>query len=746
MAPTAKMEAKLAKEIRNTLAELGGKAFADDDILYHGEKTIVLPVGMALRDAQKFLARKEAEQEEETQFVRKFNFRPWDGAYCTYQALKKAFGAVLHKGTEGFFSTPPQMISLETDYGQTEQIPWGVLEVPMLPGVTIHLHSTGDSEYGPIFVVTANGPKKFAFEIEGIFRLIENELRESSIYKGKAIDGKDMPSFLNLAAVDPEKVIYTDIVRKQMDANIYSLIRYSNSMRENGVPLKRSALLHGPYGCICGDAIIGVNRAGKGFKVPLRDLVNRFNGIDRRYAWDKTIDTYVQREQDGIMRLAKVINAWESGVQQTYTVTTESGRQIRATDDHPFFTDDGWKRLNELQEGTLVHVLGNQGANGTVAKARYAYTHVPKHPFAKANGVVATHRLVAEAAGNDLSFDDYISRLRSGDVGGLKLLDPAVIAVHHFDEDTYNNELSNLAPMTHEDHRRMHAIEYGIMNNVLYRIESEMVISIELYGEEMTYDIEVEDQPHSFIANGFVVHNCGKTLAGFLIAQESVANDWGFIYVRPSRDNVFQALQTARMYAPAVVFFEDVDTIANPETMQDDDVSRLLDEFDGIAAKGSEVVVVMTTNYPEKLHKGMLRPGRLDAVIKIAYLDDDNVQKLCQQVLPSTVLADGVDWKAVAKSMERFTPAFIKEAADRAFRSALSENGGVLDNVKLETLDFCAASDSLHNQLELMEAAPILEPPDQLTAALRRVLAKPLVNFAELVHGEEYEVEDMAKA
>lgn len=743
---TAKMEANLAKQIRATLAELGGKAFADDDILYHGEKTIVLPVGMALKDAQKFLARKEAEQEEVTQFIRKFNFRPWDGAYCAYQALKKAFGAVLHKGTEGFFSTPPQMISLETDYDQTEQIPWGQLEVPMLPGVIIHLHSTGDQEYGPIFVITAEGPKKYAFEIEGIFRLVEEELRNHSIYKGKAIDGKDMPSFLNLKAVDPEKVVYTQSVRKQMDANIYSLIRFSASMRDNGVPLKRSALLYGPYGCIYGDAMMGVNRAGKGFQIPLRNLVTRYNGTDQRYAWDSSIETYVQREQDGVMRLAKVTGAWESGIKQTYTVLTDSGRTIRATDEHPFLTDDGWKRLDELQEGTMVHVLGGQGANGRVVKPRYAYTHVPKHPFAKANGVVAMHRLVVEAAENSLSFDDYVALLKAGETSDFTVLDPAVIAVHHLDGDSYNNELSNLAPMLHTDHFRTHAFEHGTMNNVLYRIESEMVVSVEPYGEEMTYDIEVEDEPHNFIADGFVVHNTGKTLAGFLIAQEAVGHHWGFIYVRPNKDNVFQALQTARMYAPCVVFFEDVDTIANPENMQADDVSRLLDEFDGIIAKGSEVIVVMTTNYPEKLHKGMLRPGRLDAVIKIAYLGDDDVQKLCQQVLPESVLADDVDWVAVAKSMHEFTPAFVKEAADRAFRSALSENGGVGENVKLETLDFCAASDSLRNQLELMEAAPLLEQPESLTMALRREVSKPLSNLARRVWDEEVDVDELSRS
>lgn len=741
----AKGEARLAKEIRANLAELGGRAISHDDIVFHDAKTLVLPRQMTLADAEKFIARKREEMEEETQFVRTFDFRPWDGAYCTYQALRRVFGAVLHQGTKGMFKRPPQLISIETDYEKTEQIPWGKLEVPMLPGAVINLGATHSKEYGPIFNISVMAPKKYAFEIEGIFRLVEQELRDNSIYKGKAIDGQDMPKFLNLNAVDPAKVVYTDLVRKQLEANVYSLLRYSPQMRANEIPLKRSVLLHGPYGCISGDALMGVNRAGRGFQITLRDLVTRFHGEDKRYAWDSDIPTYVQREQDGVMRLALIKDAWESGVKETFTVLTESGRTIRATNEHPFLTDEGWKRLDELVPGTMVHVRGGQGANGRGPKMTYTYTHVPRHPFAKANGVVATHRLVAEAAENDMLYDDYVAYLRSGDdIGSLKLLDPTVIAVHHLDGDHTNNTLSNLAPMPHVDHHRFHAIEHGTQNNVLYHIASEMVVAVIPYGEEMTYDIEVEDEPHNFIADGFVVHNTGKTLSGFLIAQEAVANHWGFIYVRPNKDNVFQALQTARMYAPCVVFFEDVDTIANPENMQADDVSRLLDEFDGIIAKGSEVIVAMTTNHPEKLHRGMLRPGRLDAVIKIAYLDDDNVQKLCQKVLPPEIVSDDVDWDQVTKAMEGFTPAFVKEAADRAFRSAISENQGLLEGIKLETIDFCLGADSLQNQKELMELAPELEPPDPLTHSLRLEIAKVLSKYGEMAWGDKYSVEEIA--
>lgn len=45
------------------------------------------------------------------------------------------------------------------------------------------------------------------------------------------------------------------------------------------------------------------------------------------------------------------------------------------------------------------------------------------------------------------------------------------------------------------------------------------LISVEDCGEEMTYDIKMESPYHNFVANGIVVHNCGKTLTTICLLQ-----------------------------------------------------------------------------------------------------------------------------------------------------------------------------------------------------------------------------------
>jgi superfamily II DNA or RNA helicase len=279
-------------------------------------------------------------------------------------------------------------------------------------------------------------------------------------------------------------------------------------------------------GCLYGDAEIMVNRGGKGFRVAIRDVVRKFNGGKTHGPkWDLSIPTFVTREVDGVVRLGRLTGAWESGVKITYTVTTDTGRTIRATDEHPFLTERGWLRLDQLVVGDEVHVRGSQATgHARKPKPRYRSTAgLVHHPYATHRRAknspyrVVEHRLVAEAAMNHLAYERYVERLRIGQIDGLCFLDPDIYAVHHIDHNHLNNELVNLKIMTHSEHQALHADE-GKTNSVLYKIVTEKITSVELFGEESTYDLAVEDDPHNFLANGFVVHNTGKTVCSIALA------------------------------------------------------------------------------------------------------------------------------------------------------------------------------------------------------------------------------------
>ena len=197
-------------------------------------------------------------------------------------------------------------------------------------------------------------------------------------------------------------------------------------------------------------------------------------------------------------------------------------------------------------------------------------------------------------------------------------------------------------------------------------------------------------------------YGTGKTLAGFLTALETDANGWTFIQCRPGVDNPTEVLQTAALYAPAVVFIEDVDTHTAGGT--DMDISRMLEMLDGMGNKGQDIITVFTTNHLDRIQKGALRPGRIDAVIEIGDLDEDGFRKCVTYTVGANQLAEDIDWHAVAEAFDGFRPAFVVEAARRSIRYALGDSpDGEIEVMGTE--DLVLAAHSLRPQLELMKGA-----------------------------------------
>ena len=203
--------------ILDNLAELGGKLTAEEDVLFQGQK-FVLPERMDLGSAISFLREKQLEDENEMNFTRTFRYRPWDGARATMAALRNAFGIVSQRGQGARGSTPPELRTIPISATETEQIPWGGLAVGHLPGCSLSLGSVKDPDFGQLFTLSAVGPRRYRHHIEGIFRLVEEELRANSMYRAKAFDGQEVPQFLDLSGVDPSKVIYTDQVLDRLEA------------------------------------------------------------------------------------------------------------------------------------------------------------------------------------------------------------------------------------------------------------------------------------------------------------------------------------------------------------------------------------------------------------------------------------------------------------------------------------------------------------------------------------------------
>lgn len=295
----------------------------------------------------------------------------------------------------------------------------------------------------------------------------------------------------------------------------------------------RSGHLWWAAGCLVGDTEVVVNRGGAARRMRLDHLVAKFNGartVNPRNgvesAWDLSIPTYTQSvdEQTGHLVKNRIVGAVYSGEKQVFRIQTESGHMVCATKDHKFWTPSGWAPLEDLSLlDSLMVESWPEAASAPTSKSQYVQVdHMWNHPNAvrseykradrpgiKRQARVPLHRLMVEAHQNGMSLHELVGRIVMGDAGDLAFLDSDT-HVHHIDGNPKNNDLSNLSVLSAADHLRLHGKESG-WKHVAGRAVPSKIVGIEPLGTVPTYDLMMESPHNSFVANGIVVHNSGKT-------------------------------------------------------------------------------------------------------------------------------------------------------------------------------------------------------------------------------------------
>jgi transitional endoplasmic reticulum ATPase len=244
----------------------------------------------------------------------------------------------------------------------------------------------------------------------------------------------------------------------------------------------------------------------------------------------------------------------------------------------------------------------------------------------------------------------------------------------------------------------------------------------------------------------FGPYGTGKTEAGRRTADMATRHGVTFIQVESGATlpDLEQAVATARLLAPAVLFVEDVDLLVGdtPDgttgATGDARQSRVLELFDGITSKADGVMILMTSNKPASFSKGMLRAGRIDHMIEVGALDRPATETLIRKVIGTERLADDLDYDAVWHAVHDFEPAFVRAVFDQAGATALIRNADQLradgftgqqiaqqaPNYVLTTSDFTAAANLLRPQHELHTAKHDDPAKDPLSEVLKDVSAR----------------------
>jgi transitional endoplasmic reticulum ATPase len=189
----------------------------------------------------------------------------------------------------------------------------------------------------------------------------------------------------------------------------------------------------------------------------------------------------------------------------------------------------------------------------------------------------------------------------------------------------------------------------------------------------------------------------GKTLIARAVANETGA--FFFLINGPeimsklageSEANLRKAFEEAEKNAPAIIFIDEVDSIAPKREKANGEVERrivsqLLTLMDGLKAR-SNVVVMAATNRPNSIDQALRRFGRFDREIDIGIPDEVGRLEIMTIHTKNMKLDEDVDLEAVAKETHGYVGADLAQLCTEAAMQCIREKMDLID-LEEDTID-----------------------------------------------------------
>ena len=203
----------------------------------------------------------------------------------------------------------------------------------------------------------------------------------------------------------------------------------------------------------------------------------------------------------------------------------------------------------------------------------------------------------------------------------------------------------------------------------------------------------------------------GKTLMAKAVASEIDAYFTNISgpeimskYYGESEEQLREVFEEAEENAPAIIFVDELDSIAPKRGETSGDVERrvvaqLLSLMDGLDERG-DVIVIGATNRVDAIDPALRRGGRFDREIEIGVPDKEGRKEILQVHTRGMPLVEGIDLEQYAENTHGFVGADLeslaKEAAMNALRRLRPEldleqeeiDAGILESMQVVESDF----------------------------------------------------------
>jgi thymidylate synthase ThyX len=255
----------------------------------------------------------------------------------------------------------------------------------------------------------------------------------------------------------------------------------------------------------------------------------------------KRMDLRSLNEDTGEVYHTRITNIWKTGQKPVYKICVGNQethhREIKASEDHLFFTETGWKKLKDIGVGDKVwtaashpsnllyhqepqigndeiwipcyryeneYLVSSYGRVKRIGKARSAKVGLIKQPTLRGDRYVIGLSKKGKTSTWNIHRLVLISFMGEPN-------DPIKNMCCHKNGNPLDNRVENLYWGSAQNNAN-DSIEHGTRTSLKGRLVE--VKSITFVGIEDTYDIEVEGPYHNFAANSFIVHNSINEYSG----------------------------------------------------------------------------------------------------------------------------------------------------------------------------------------------------------------------------------------
>jgi len=218
---------------------------------------------------------------------------------------------------------------------------------------------------------------------------------------------------------------------------------------------------------------------------------------------------------------------------------------------------------------------------------------------------------------------------------------------------------------------------------------------------------------------------CGKTLIARAVANETGA--FFFLINGPeimsklageAESNLRKAFEEAEKNSPAIIFIDEIDSIAPKREKTQGEVERrivsqLLTLMDGLKSRG-QVVVIGATNRPNSIDPALRRFGRFDREIDIGIPDATGRLEILRIHTKNMKLDDDVDLEKVGNETHGFVGSDLAQLCTESALQCIREKMDVIDlesdSIDAEVLDaMCVTMDHFRTALDTSNPANLRE-------------------------------------